>query len=681
MRAHIKIFLMVKIVDCRVEKLTCPQTDQENQSKSYQHHADGYHRSTTKPCPKEDQIVSNFFIKYGGKKWDFISSTSTLKVKSEPTEDGFSEDAAAPITSSSQITDITPTIFIKTELQEINTTTSADISQPQSVNCRTTTTEEADKDPLQITDNTQTIFIKTEPQEVPTTTSAHFSQPQLVNCTTAITEVADADRLSSDRSCNNEKQKSSLISVQSISRTNPKVSVTVLVDKTGCSPAKILVKTPPMPTNHLSKQISEFSSTTMSPSEMRIPSLTTPITAINPEIYKSVGNPEELVFPKPPYTLSCLIALALRNSTAGCLSVAGIYSFICEHFPYFRTTQSGRKSFASAIRKNKYFERVQQISGFRGAFWVMNPTMANKIEAEIQKCSKKDLLQVKYSMQNPDNLESMMRGDLKFETRSITPSSEGVEDDEKVIHLYYNDNAVTSPAFGMFKITNPTNISSKLQVIASSNHTQDVQSSFQNAASSVVVDSNTTPCTITSQAVIRPSSASSHEEFALSDSTTADMSMLLNELGIDIKADTEASMQESVQIGPQIGPIRSAVTADTEGELINQELQENNIQAVDTLNEIKRTSLNTANLEEQMSKVDGPFQCKRCHFIILDRKLYESHRLNCERNRRKNDHASHHGAVNTHFSFHNTAETEDLQQVQHQQNQQQHQNQQNQQNP
>lgn len=42
------------------------------------------------------------------------------------------------------------------------------------------------------------------------------------------------------------------------------------------------------------------------------------------------------IWPTPPFASSCLIAMALKNSKTGSLPVSEIYSFMKEHFPYFK---------------------------------------------------------------------------------------------------------------------------------------------------------------------------------------------------------------------------------------------------------------------------------------------------------------------------------------------------------
>ena len=58
----------------------------------------------------------------------------------------------------------------------------------------------------------------------------------------------------------------------------------------------------------------------------QVPNTTTHLTAINRK--KQVGPVKESGFPKPAYSYSCLIALALKNSPAGSMSVSEIYKFM-----------------------------------------------------------------------------------------------------------------------------------------------------------------------------------------------------------------------------------------------------------------------------------------------------------------------------------------------------------------
>ncbi|XP_062334347.1 forkhead box protein N4-like isoform X2 [Osmerus eperlanus] len=116
-------------------------------------------------------------------------------------------------------------------------------------------------------------------------------------------------------------------------------------------------------------------------------------------------------FPKPMYSYSCLIAMALKNSQTGSLPVSDIYGFMREHFPYFKTAPDGWKnSVRHNLSLNKCFQKVEmkQGSSGKGCLWSLNPTKVNKMEEEIQKWKRKDPVAIRRSMANPDELEKLM---------------------------------------------------------------------------------------------------------------------------------------------------------------------------------------------------------------------------------------------------------------------------------
>lgn len=123
-------------------------------------------------------------------------------------------------------------------------------------------------------------------------------------------------------------------------------------------------------------------------------------------------------FPKPAYSYSCLIAMALKNSRAGSLPVSEIYSFMCEHFPYFKTAPNGWKnSVRHNLSLNKCFEKIEKPAtngGQRkGCLWAMNPTKIIKMDEEVQKWSRKDPMAIRKAMVYPENLEALERGEMK----------------------------------------------------------------------------------------------------------------------------------------------------------------------------------------------------------------------------------------------------------------------------
>uniref|UniRef100_A0A8D2Q8X1 Forkhead box N4 n=1 Tax=Varanus komodoensis TaxID=61221 RepID=A0A8D2Q8X1_VARKO len=119
-------------------------------------------------------------------------------------------------------------------------------------------------------------------------------------------------------------------------------------------------------------------------------------------------------YPKPIYSYSCLIAMALKNSKTGSLPVSEIYSFMKEHFPYFKTAPDGWKnSVRHNLSLNKCFEKVEnKLSGTsrKGCLWALNPAKIDKMEEEMKKWKRKDLVAIHRSMANPDELDELIAG-------------------------------------------------------------------------------------------------------------------------------------------------------------------------------------------------------------------------------------------------------------------------------
>ncbi|KAJ3643734.1 hypothetical protein Zmor_026426 [Zophobas morio] len=184
-------------------------------------------------------------------------------------------------------------------------------------------------------------------------------------------------------------------------------------------PAKTITKTPTLLTfrNTVNKQIHSPITVAQvnSINTVRTVSSTTGSRKINNR-YSEDG---ERVYPKPAYSYSCLIAMALKNSKSGSLPVSEIYNFMCKHFPYFITAPNGWKnSVRHNLSLNKCFEKIEKpaLNGAqrKGCLWAMNPAKISKMDEEVQKWSRKDPSAIRKAMINPENLESLERGELKF---------------------------------------------------------------------------------------------------------------------------------------------------------------------------------------------------------------------------------------------------------------------------
>ncbi|XP_018321174.1 fork head transcription factor 1 [Agrilus planipennis] len=194
--------------------------------------------------------------------------------------------------------------------------------------------------------------------------------------------------------------------------------------KIACVPSKQIEKPTTVRTNNTSS-ILTFRNTM--PSVVSISQVHNTIKAVTTNRKQTIVNTNsndrffsgDRTYPKPAYSYSCLIAMALKNSRTGSLPVSEIYNFMCRHFPYFKTAPNGWKnSVRHNLSLNKCFEKIEKpaINGSqrKGCLWAMNPTKISKMDEEMQKWSKKDPSAIRRAMTHPENMEALERGELKF---------------------------------------------------------------------------------------------------------------------------------------------------------------------------------------------------------------------------------------------------------------------------
>ncbi|XP_041054085.1 forkhead box protein N1-like [Carcharodon carcharias] len=149
-----------------------------------------------------------------------------------------------------------------------------------------------------------------------------------------------------------------------------------------------------------------------------------------------------LLYPKPIYSYSILIFMALKNSIAGSLPVSEIYNFMTEHFPYFKTAPDGWKnSVRHNLSLNKCFEKVENKSGGtsrKGCLWTLNPSKIQKMQEELQKWRRKDPGAVRKSMAKPDELEKLI-GEKPDKTKSSMMASPSLYPQTPLSPLHVQD--------------------------------------------------------------------------------------------------------------------------------------------------------------------------------------------------------------------------------------------------
>lgn len=90
------------------------------------------------------------------------------------------------------------------------------------------------------------------------------------------------------------------------------------------------------------------------------------------------------------------------------------------HFPYFKTAPSGWKnSVRHNLSLNQCFEKIEKPmpnsgSSRKGCLWAMNPDKIAKMDAEVQKWSKKDPMAIKKAMVYPGWLLSILPSIFKW---------------------------------------------------------------------------------------------------------------------------------------------------------------------------------------------------------------------------------------------------------------------------
>ncbi|XP_051254158.1 forkhead box protein N1 isoform X2 [Dicentrarchus labrax] len=135
-------------------------------------------------------------------------------------------------------------------------------------------------------------------------------------------------------------------------------------------------------------------------------------------------NSTQSLFPKPIYSYSILIFMALKNSKTGSLPVSEIYSFMTEHFPYFKTAPDGWKnSVRHNLSLNKCFVKVENKNGNssrKGCLWALNSAKVEKMQEELHKWRRKDPVTVRRSMARPEDLDRLL-GERPEKLKSLPP--------------------------------------------------------------------------------------------------------------------------------------------------------------------------------------------------------------------------------------------------------------------
>ncbi|CAH0393389.1 unnamed protein product [Bemisia tabaci] len=98
-------------------------------------------------------------------------------------------------------------------------------------------------------------------------------------------------------------------------------------------------------------------------------------------------DPKIHVTSKPPYSFSCLIFMAIDDSSMKALPVKEIYNWILEHFPFYRNAPTGWKnSVRHNLSLNKCFTKVEKAPNLgKGSLWMVDPNYRPNLVQAITK--------------------------------------------------------------------------------------------------------------------------------------------------------------------------------------------------------------------------------------------------------------------------------------------------------